>query len=322
MITRGRIIAVTLVGLYFVGRGRVVAVTCRDPILVRIVLLESSPAIEGIKLPFPERGLELLSDCVGQELTWEAQYLRPYASMISDEDCGIGGPPIPALDDDKPIEDFLTLKERMEVALLVSNDAGCRCAGLRIIEECSPRGVWCGFLVPHNFYIVVNISMVNSECNHHTAYCEEESITTLGAAINCRVLWSGYKVRPTEPLGPPLGSDVKDEGIGGLPIPIQARKVKIESSGSDMKANDRRESEIDSHTIGFEEKVDNGDTDSPSANPDRPLRRGRICYILNDDLSILGKAKIVVCFPDEPFDEENLGNTDAGVSFLLMGTFR
>ena len=68
---------VTLAGLYFAGQGRVVAVTCRDPILVQIVLLESSPAIEGIKLLFPERGLELLSDCVGQELTWEAQYLQP-----------------------------------------------------------------------------------------------------------------------------------------------------------------------------------------------------------------------------------------------------
>ena len=42
MITRGRIVVVTLVGLYFAGRGRVVAVTCRDPILVRIVFLESS----------------------------------------------------------------------------------------------------------------------------------------------------------------------------------------------------------------------------------------------------------------------------------------
>ena len=139
-ITRGRIVAVTLAGLYFAGRRRVVAVTCRDPILVRIVLLESSLAIEGIKLLFPERGLELLSDCVGQELTWEAQYLR-YTSMISDQDCGIGGPPIRLLDDKKPIEEFLTLKTRMEVVLLVSDDAGCRCAGLGIIEECSPRGV-------------------------------------------------------------------------------------------------------------------------------------------------------------------------------------
>ena len=191
--------------------------------------------------------------------------------MISDQDCGIGGPPIPALDDDKPIEDFLTLKERMEVALLVSDDSRCRCAGLGIIEECSPWGVWCGFLVPHSFFVVVNISMVNSECNHHTAYCEEEAITTLGAAINRRVLWSGYKVRPTEPLGPPLVSDVKDKGIGGPPIPIQACKVKIESSGSDMMANDGRESEIEGHTVGSKEKGDNRDTNSPSANPDRPL---------------------------------------------------
>ena len=161
--------------------------------------------------------------------------------------------------------------------------------------------------------------MVNSECNHHTAYCEEEAITTLGAAINRKVLWSGYKVRPTEPLGPPLVSDVKDEGIGGPPIPIQACKVKIESSGSDMMANDGRKFEIKGHTVGSEEKVDNGDTDSPSANPDRPLWRGRICYLLNDDLSILRKAKIMVCLPDEPFDEENLGDTNVEVLFLSDG---
>ena len=68
-ITHERIVAVTLVGLYFAGRGRVVAVTCMDLIHVRIVLLESSPSIEGIKLPFPERGLELLSDYIGEELT-------------------------------------------------------------------------------------------------------------------------------------------------------------------------------------------------------------------------------------------------------------
>ena len=103
-ITCRRIVAVTLAGLYFAGRGRVVAVTCNDPILICIVLLKSSPTIEGIKLPFLERGLELLSDCVGEELTWEAKHLRPYASMISDADCGISGRPIPVLKDSKPIE--------------------------------------------------------------------------------------------------------------------------------------------------------------------------------------------------------------------------
>ena len=207
----------------------------------------------------------------------------------------------------------------MEVALLVFDDAGSRCAGLGVIDECSPRGVWCGFRVPHSFFVVVNISKVNSKCNYHTAYCEEESITTLGVAINRRVLWSGYKVRPTEPLGPPLGADVKDEGISSPPIPCQPNKVKSESSGSDMKANDGKESEVDGHGVGPEEKVDKGDTNSASANPNRPLWRGRIYYLLNNDLSILGKAKIMVCLPNEPFDEENLGDTDAGVLFLSDG---
>ena len=64
-ITCGREVALTLAGLYYVGCGRVVRVTCRDPILVRIVLLDTSPAIEGTRLPFPERGLELLCDCIG-----------------------------------------------------------------------------------------------------------------------------------------------------------------------------------------------------------------------------------------------------------------
>ena len=126
-------------------------------------------------------------------------------------------------------------------------------------------------------------------------------------------------MRPMEPLGPPLGADVKDKGIGGSPIPCQPDKVKNESSGSDMKANDGKESKVDGHSAGPEEKVDKGDTDSTSANPHRPLWRGRICYLLNDDLSIFGKAKIMVCLPDEPFDEENLGDTDAGVLFLSDG---
>ena len=50
------------------GCGRVVQITCGNPNLVKIVFLDTSPAIEGIRLPFPEKGLELLWDCVGQEL--------------------------------------------------------------------------------------------------------------------------------------------------------------------------------------------------------------------------------------------------------------
>ena len=109
-ISRERIIVVTLAILYFATRGRVVWITCKDPILVQIFLLESSPSIEGIKLPFPERELELLSNYVGEELTWKAQYLRPYIATRFNDDYGIGSPSIPELDNEKPIEQFLTLK--------------------------------------------------------------------------------------------------------------------------------------------------------------------------------------------------------------------
>ena len=172
------------------------------PILVQIVLLQSSPLIEGINLPFSERGLELISKCVREELNWEAQYLRPYASIISDVECGIGGLPIPVLDYKKPIEQFLTLKERMEVALLMSDDAEIQCAEIRVIDKCFPSGVWCRFRILHSFFVVVNITKVNTEYNGQIAYYKDKSITILGAAINYRVLWSGYRVRPMEPLYP------------------------------------------------------------------------------------------------------------------------
>ena len=111
---------------------------------------------------------------------------------------------------------------------------------------------------------------------------------------------------------------MKEEGIGGQPIRFQPEKVENDFSGSDIKATDY-EDEVDGHSIGAKEKVDKRDTKSTSAYPDQPLWRGRICDLLNDDLSILGKAKIVVCLPDEPFGEENLGDTDVGVLFLLDG---
>ena len=36
-------------------------------------------------------------------------------------------------------------------------------------------------------------------------------------------------------------------------------------------------------------------------------------------MSFFGRAKIIVCLPNEPFDEENLGDTNAGVLFLSEG---
>ena len=40
------------------------------------------------------------------------------------------------------------------------------------------------------------------EYNVETAYYEEPTIKTLGVAINYKVLWNGYKVKPTKPLCP------------------------------------------------------------------------------------------------------------------------
>ena len=188
IITQGREVALTLAGLYYVGHGRVVRVTCWDPILVRIVFLDTSPAIEGTRLPFPERGLELLCDCVGKELIWEAQYLRSYIEMATDSSGDVGGPSIPILPDEKPIDDFLTLKHGMKVALLICDDAGTRCAGLGVIDECSPRGVWCGFLVLHSFFVIVTVTTVNTDYADQIAYCEDSEVHKPGAAINHRIL--------------------------------------------------------------------------------------------------------------------------------------
>ena len=117
---------------------------------------------------------------------------------------------------------------------------------------------------------MVNITKVNTEYNGQTTYCEEETITTLGAAINRKVLWSRYKVRPTEPLGPPLDAVVKEEGIGTPMIRFQPDKVDNDFSGSNIKATNS-EDELSGHGDGAKEKVNNGDTESASVYPDRPL---------------------------------------------------
>ena len=68
-ISCGRAMILTLARLYFVGSRMVVGITFKDPVLVRIVFLESSTSIQGIKLAFPKRGLESLSNCARDELT-------------------------------------------------------------------------------------------------------------------------------------------------------------------------------------------------------------------------------------------------------------
>ena len=187
--------------------------------------------------------------------------------MISDVDYSIGGPPIPVLDNEKPIEQFLTLKEQMEVVLLVSDNAGMQCTGIGVIDKCSPRRVWCGFLILHSFFVVVIITKVSTEYKGQIAYCEEESITTLGAAINHRVLWSGYKIRSTEPLCPSRDAVVKEERIGGPPIHFHPDMEDKSCSDSDINTTAPAD-EHDGQSVGALDKVDQRDAEFANAYPD------------------------------------------------------
>jgi hypothetical protein len=46
------------------------------------------------------------------------------------------------------------------------------------------------------------------------------------------------------------------------------------------------------------------------------LWKQKYCLLLNDDFSGHGRAFIQVCLPDEPFDEDILGDTDVGVMYV------
>jgi hypothetical protein len=73
-----------------------------------------------------------------------------------------------------------------------------------VIEEYSSKGVWFGFLIPHSFFVIVRVKVVNLDYRKHAAYCKTPSMNILGHAVGHWILWSGYKVRPLD---------------AGLPIP-------------------------------------------------------------------------------------------------------
>jgi hypothetical protein len=95
-----------------------------------------------------------------------------------------------------PVEELFTLAKGMVIALVDTDAPLPRCARIGIIEECSPKGVWSGFVVPHSFFVIVRIQVVNWEYKNHAAYCKSPTVQTLGCAAGQKILWSGYKVRP------------------------------------------------------------------------------------------------------------------------------
>ena len=95
-------------------------------------------------------------------------------------------------------------------------------------------------------------------------------MTTLGAAINHRVLWSAYKVRPMEPLCPSGDTAVKEERIGGPPIHFHPDMEDQSGSDSDINATALADSHGD-QSGGAPDKVDQRDAESTNATPDQPL---------------------------------------------------
>jgi hypothetical protein len=55
--------------------------------------------------------------------------------------------------------------------------------------------------------------------------------------------------------------------------------------------------------------------------PDRPMWTGKYCLLLNDDFSVHGRAFIQVYLPDEPFDEDVLGDTDVGIMYVSENNY-
>jgi hypothetical protein len=107
----------------------------------------------------------------------------------------VDGPSTPLLEDVKLMEKFLSLAKRMIVALVDTEASSPKCTGIGFIKECSFKRIWSGLLVPHSFFVIVQLHIVNSEYRNHVAHCKFLSVQTLACVVGQRTLWSGYKVR-------------------------------------------------------------------------------------------------------------------------------
>ena len=114
---------------------------------------------------------------------------------------------------------------------------------------------------------------------------------------------------------------MKNKDIGGPPIPFQPKVEDVDQTGLGENSSESYDYHRDRvHGCGGgANKSDKESPDEGNANPDRPHWKGRNSNLLNNDMSFFRRAKIVVCLPNESFNEENLGDTDAGVLFLSEG---
>lgn len=126
--------------------------------------------------------------------------MRPYIDDNSVVHTPVGRQPIPQRIDNKPIDRFLTLTVNMKVALFHEDGLDLWCTGVGVVVECSPKESWERFVIPHSFFLIVKLLTVNSEFLDLTSYSEISSLSTMRDCIGLKVLCSGYKVRPMDPL--------------------------------------------------------------------------------------------------------------------------
>ena len=154
IVRKGEVVALTLEGLYYAGRAVIEKVECKDPYLVRVRVLDVPDNLDII-IPFPEEDLVRLRNCPGRSILWEATNIYPFEDSERCTWAGVGWQPIQDNTDEKPMQQFLSLTVNMEVALLQTVGTDLQYAKRGLIVECSPKGFWEGYRVPHSFFLVV-----------------------------------------------------------------------------------------------------------------------------------------------------------------------
>jgi hypothetical protein len=109
--------------------------------------------------------------------------------------------------------------------------------------------------------------------------------------------------------------------VGGPPTESSAAAAprRTLQSESTEDGTDASRPTSASHGSGSTAVPSSGNSEGSLQYPPRPLWRGRHCELLNEDLSVFGRAQIQGCMPEEPFDEDPLGDYDVGVIFLSEG---
>ncbi|KAG0594344.1 hypothetical protein M758_UG068900 [Ceratodon purpureus] len=226
----------------------------------------------------------------------------------------VGCPPTDVVEDVKPVQEFLDFSEQMEVALLKESRSSKRCVATRVILECSSRGTWEGFVIPHSSFLIL------------------PDVLTIEYAVGRLVLWSGYKVcplvngafagtcsvssKPMEPHSVNNNEEIDESNSAPSEQDLGTRSPINISSDDDVSEQGESDVDTDDHSGGPESET-SGTSSTPDASYlDCHLKRNQYVELLNDDLSVRGRAMIQVCLPDEACDDEVLGDIEVGVLFV------